>query len=95
MKFLEKYDFNSDDIEEFINCTPKSVMDKIKQNKKLVEANLAFLKSINIKTFKEIFIDYPTIFFMDNSTFKEKFNKYVKESLIERLNENYKVVEYL
>ena len=77
MKFLEKYDFNSEDIEEFINITPKKMMDKIKDNQELIEANLSFLKGLGIKTFKE------------------KFNKYVKESLIERLNENYKVVEYL
>lgn len=95
MKFLEKYDFNEEDIEEFISNTPKKVMDTIKENKKLVETNLTFLKSLGIKTYKEIFIDYPALFFMDNSNFQEKFNKYVKDSLIERLNENYKVVEYL
>ncbi len=95
MKFLEKYDFNSEDIEEFINITPKKMMDKIKDNQELIEANLSFLKGLGIKTFKEIFFDFPAIFFMDNSNFQEKFNKYVKESLIERLNENYKVVEYL
>ena len=95
MNFLEKYDFVPEDIEEFISSTPKKVMDVIKKNKDLVEANLAYLKSLGINTYKEIFIDYPSLFFMDSSNFQEKFNKYVKDSLIERLNENYKVVEYL
>ena len=95
MKFLEKYEFNQEDIEEFISCTPKKVMDNIQKNKDLVEENLSFLKSLGIKTFKEIFIDFPTLFFMDSSNFQEKFNKYIKDSLIVRLNENYKVVEYL
>ena len=95
MKFLENYDFDAADIEEFIDSTPKKVMDAIKKNQKLVEENLSFLKSLGINTFKEIFIDYPTLFFMDSSNFQEKFSKYVKDSLIERLNENYKVVEYL
>ena len=95
MKFLEKYDFSKEDIAEFVSSTPKKIMEAIKTNKALVEKNLAFLKDLGVNTYREIFIDFPDLFFMDNSNFQEKFNKYVKQSLIERLNENYKVVEYL
>lgn len=95
MKFLEKYDFTKEDIDEFINNTPKKLMDAIKESKKLVEANLGFLKGLEINTYKEIFIDYPDMFFMDPSVFKGIFDKYEKDSLVEKLNNNYKIVEYL
>lgn len=95
MKFLENYDFNKEDIDEFLNNTPKKIMALIKKNRELVEVNLEFLKSLGINTYREIFIDYPDMFFMDPSNFQGLFNKYEKDSLIEKLNANYKVVEYL
>lgn len=95
MKFLEKYDFNKEDIDEFVNNTPKKILEAIKKEKELVEENLEFLKSIGTSTYREIFINYPDMFFMDVSNFQKMFNKYERESLIEKLNSNYKVVEYL
>jgi len=95
MKFLEKYDFEKEDIEEFVNNTPKKLMNSIKKFQDLVEINLGYLKGLEINTYKEIFIDYPDMFFMDPSNFKGIFDKYEKESLIEKLNSNYKIVEYL
>ncbi len=95
MKFLEKYGFNNEDIDEFINNTPKKLMEAVKENKDLIEANLSFIKSLGAKTYREIFIYYTDLFFMDSSSFQNMFNRYQKDSLIERLNENYKVVEYL
>ncbi len=95
MKFLEKYDFKNEEIDEFINNNSKKIIETIKENRELIESNLEFLKSLGIKTYKEIFIDYPDLFFMDKSNFEGMFNKYVKDSLVEKLNDNYKVVEYL
>ncbi|MBE6141125.1 MAG: hypothetical protein E7172_06345 [Firmicutes bacterium] len=95
MKFLEKYDFKKEDIDEFINNTPKKLMEVIKENKELIEANLAYLKSLEIKTYREIFIDYPDMFFMDVNNFKQMFERYERESLVEKLNKNYKMVEFL
>ncbi|MEG1705660.1 MAG: hypothetical protein RR290_03700 [Clostridia bacterium] len=95
MKFLEKYDFNKEDIDEFINNTPKKLMDAIKEHKELVEKNLTYIKDLGVKTYREIFINYIDMFLMDNSNFEGIFNKYVKDSLVEKLNDNYKMVEYL
>ena len=40
MKFLEKYDFNKEEIASFLNNTPKKLIDAIKENKKLVGENI-------------------------------------------------------
>lgn len=95
MKFLEKYDFNKEEIDEFINSTPKAIMENIKEHRELVETNLEYLKGLGIETYREIFINYSDMFFMDASNFKEIFDKYERASLIEKLNNNFKIVEYL
>ncbi len=95
MSFLENYGFEKADIEEFVDSTPKKMASVLKKNEKLVEENLAYVKGLGISTYKEIFINYPDMFLMDNSVFSEMFSKYEKDELIEKLNNNYKMVEYL
>lgn len=95
MSFLGKYNFNDDDIKEYENNTPEKIKSLIEENIKLVEENLKYLFELGINTFKEIFINYPDMFLLDNSTFVEMFSKYDSEELIEKLNSNYKLVEYL
>lgn len=95
MKFLEKYDFKKEDIDEFIGNTPKKILESIKEHQELVEENISFIKGLNTKNYREIFINYPDLFLMDASNFTEMLNKYDSESLLEKLDANYKVVEYL
>ena len=82
MKFLEKYDFNKEDIADFLNNSPKKLIDAIKDNKKLVCANIEYLK-------------YYDAFLMDHSNFVKIFSKYEPEDLIEKLKKNIRVFEYL
>ena len=95
MKFLEKYDFNKEEIDEFINNTPEIMRDAIEKHLDLVETNLAYIKDLGTNVYKEIFINYPDMFLLDASNFSEIFSKYDTEELIEKLNNNFKLVEYL
>lgn len=95
MKFLEKYDFTKEDIEELIDTTPKKIMSAIKKSQKLVETNLSYLKDLGITTYVDIFITFPDLFFMDHSNFCEMLDKYEKDSLVEKLNANFRLIEYL
>ena len=95
MKFLEKYNFNKEDIDSFVNNSPKKLVDAIKEHKKLVGTNIEFLKELGVKNYKEIFIKFYDMFLMDNSNFIEVFNKYDREDLIEKLEKNDGIVEYL
>ena len=95
MKFLEEYGFNQDDIQEFVDGTPKRIMEVILKNLPLVKKNLGYVKDLGIDTYKEIFINYPDMFLMDASNFSEIFSKYNTEELITKLNSNFKMVEYL
>ena len=76
MKFLEKYGFDNDEIQEALDNTPQKLQDQINKHLELVEENLKFIQGLGIDTYKEIFINYPELFLMDSSNFSEKFNQY-------------------
>ena len=95
MKFLEKYDFNKEEIADFLNNSPKKLIDAIKNNKKLVCENIDYLKCLGVTNYQEIFLEYYDMFLMDHSNFVEIFSKYEPEDLIEKLNKNIRIVEYL
>ncbi len=95
MKFLEKYEFSKEDIADFLNNSPKKLIDAIKDNKKLVSENIDYLKGLGVTNYQQIFLEYYDMFLMDHSNFVEIFSKYEPEDLIEKLNKNIKIVEYL
>lgn len=95
MKFLEKYEFNKEDIDLFVSNSPKKLVDAIKEHKKLVGSNIVYLKDLGVKNYKEIFLKFYDMFLMDNSNFIEVFSKYDREDLIDKLEKNISIVEYL
>ncbi len=95
MKFLEKYGFNKEDIANFLNNSPKKFIDAIKDNKKLVQKNIEYLKDLGVENYQRIFLEYYDMFLMDHSNFVEIFSKYEPKDLLEKLKKNIKVVEYL
>ena len=44
MDFLKNYGFKSEDIEEFMNNTPKKILDTIKKHEALVHENRKYIK---------------------------------------------------
>lgn len=95
MKFLEKYDFNKEEIASFLNNSPKKLIDAIKENKKLVAKNISYLKELGVTNYQAIFLEYYDMFLMDHSNFTEIFSKYEPEDLVTKLENNIKIVEYL
>lgn len=95
MNFLEKYGFVKEDIDEFMNNTPKKMIDELEKHSQLVETNLQYLKKLGTEVYKEIFINYPDMFLLDASTFENRFSQYEADELLKSLNNNFKVVEYL
>ncbi len=95
MKFLEKYEFDKEVIADFLNNSPKKLIDEIKKNKKLVGENIDYLKNLGVTNYQDIFIEYYDMFLLDHSNFVDIFSKYEPDDLIEKLNKNIKIVEYL
>lgn len=95
MRFLQKLDFTKEQL-EYLDENASSVMiDEMKKNKKLVSANLQFLKNLGVKNYREIFLEYYDLFLLDNSNFIGIFNKYDREDLVDKLEKNMAIIEYL
>lgn len=95
MKFLDKMGFTKEEIEEVINNTPQLLLDKLKEHQKLVMTNISYLKELGVTNYKRVFINYYDMFLMDNSNFIEIFNQYDRDDLIDKIQKNVSVVEYL
>ena len=95
MSFLKEYGFLDVDIEEFLENTPKKVIDVLESHENLVRVNLSYLKDLGVTNYQDIFLKFYEMFLMDNSNFIAIFSKYEKEDLIEKLKKNINIVEFL
>ena len=90
--YLNKYGFNSN---ELFGSIPYAMLKALKENKKVVSANLEYLIKLGVKNYQEIFNAYYELFLMDPSSFEEIFNKYDQEDLVSKLEKNVGILEYL
>lgn len=95
MDYLEKIGFTSDDLNVIKKSTTSVIYNLLSEQKRVVNANITYLKKLGVDNYKEIFIKYPDLFLIDNSNFVEIFEKYDKEDLINKLKENIDVFVYL
>ena len=95
MNYLEEYGFTSEELTVLEESVPSRIKEKLVENYKLVSQNLTFLKEFGVTNFKEIFNKYCDMFLMDYSNFTGIFTKYDKEDLIEKLNKNIEIIEFL
>ncbi len=95
MKFLLEYGFNEEEIENFSANIPPMLMDKLSSSYLLVSKNILSIKEMGIQTYKSIFLKFYDMFLMDNSNFVNVFNKYDLSDLVEKIDANYEIVEFL
>ena len=95
MSFLEKFGFNSDDINELESIVPEKIQTLIMENNKLVSVNVLYLKELGIQNYKEVFTKFYDMFLLDASVFKGIFDKYDRTSLISKISKKVNIVEYL
>lgn len=95
MEYLVNYDFTEEEITKFKESIPEVFLTSINQSKKLIQANLAYLRSIGVENIKVIFSDFYEMFLMEHSAFVEIFDKYDPEDLLVHLKNDPSVMEYL
>ena len=95
MEYLENLGISNEMIDELKDSTPEKLLELLETNKKLVSANVNYLKELGIDKYPEILVRYPDMFLMDNSNFKDIFAKYEVSDLIEKINKNVGIVEFL
>lgn len=95
MKFLEDYEFDANQIHKVEKNTPNLLANQIIEQKNVVSENIQYLKDLGVNNYREIFTDYSEMFLMDNSNFTEIFAKYDREDLVNKLEKNPAIIEYL
>ena len=95
MKFLENYDFTKEEIKGVSEKVPVKVGDVWKEKKKQVKSNLDYLKELGIVNYKEVFKNFYEMFLIEDSNFREIFEKYDRDDLIDKIAKNINIVEYL
>lgn len=94
-RFLEDFDFSSEEIEDFSKKVSFSMGLLLLQSSKLIQLNLSYLRDLGVKNIKDIFFQYYELFLIDSNSFNGIFNKYDSEDLIDKLIQNIAIVEYL
>ena len=95
MSFLLDYDFNDEEIKVFSANIPPLLHEQMLNNYKLITKNIDSLKDLGVTNYKEVFIKFYDMFLLDNSNFMNIFNKYERDDLVGKINDNADIVEFL
>lgn len=95
MRYLENYGFKETEIKWLEENVCQTLKKALIEEQKLVGTNIGYLKNLGVFNYKEIFNNYYGMFLMDNSAFTEIFNKYDQADLVDKLQKNIAIVEYL
>ena len=95
LKYLENYGFKETEIKWLEENVCQTLKKALIEEQKLVGTNIGYLKNLGVLNYKEIFNNYYGMFLMDNSVFTEIFNKYDQADLVDKLQKNIAIVEYL
>ena len=95
MGFLKELDFSKEEIVKAENNTTDLIINEILDSKDIVMHNLNFLKNYGVTNYKDVFIEFCSMFLMDPSKFANVFTKYEKEDLIDKIKNNVAIVEFL
>lgn len=95
LNYLEMEGFTGDEITKLEQNMTSIMAGSLNENKKLVKANIEYLKELGVKNIEAIFAEYYELFLLDYSNFTGIFNKYDPEDLIEKLVKNIAIIEYL
>ncbi|MBE6161594.1 MAG: hypothetical protein E7158_05210 [Firmicutes bacterium] len=94
-KFLEKFGYTSQEISDLLETAPTILKEKMLENSKLVCQNLKYLQELGVTNLKDIFNNYYDMFLMDYSNFTGIFQKYDPQDLVEKLEKNIEIIDFL
>ena len=95
MDYLIEIGFDKETIDLLQNTLPDNTIKTfIKENENITK-NINYLKNIGITNYKDAFVRFYNMFLLDSKDFEEIFNKYDNEDLIEKLEKNVAIMEYL
>ena len=95
MNYLKEYGFTVEEINHLEKIISDRLQESLTSNYKLVCQNLTYLKELGVTNLKEIFVKYYDLFLIDYSSFTSIFKKYDPQDLVEKLQKNVEIIDFL
>ncbi len=95
MNELKNFGISDSTIERLNVLLSREELDELNKHNKLVSKNINYLKEMGLDNVDVVFSNYPSLFLLDSSKFESIFNKYEAADLVEKINSNVEIIEFL
>ena len=93
--YLKELGFEEETIEQLTNNIPDLAKEMLEEQEKTVKKNVKYLKDLGVSNYVDAFTKFYNMFLLNNDEFEEIFSKYDREDLVEKLENNIAIMEYL
>ncbi len=95
MMYLKELGFGERDINMMENSIPELAQKMLEEQENTVTKNINYLKKLGVTNYVDAFEKFYNMFLLNNDEFEEIFAKYDREDLVEKLQNNIAIMEYL
>ena len=95
MRYLQELGFNEEIIEELNKNLPDLAKEMLEEQKDSVIKNINYLKDLGVSNYEDAFIKFYNMFLLNSDEFEDIFSKYDREDLVQKLEGNIAIMEYL
>ncbi len=95
MMYLKELGFDEDRINMMERNIPELAKQMIEEQESTVTKNINYLKELGVTNYVDAFTKFYNMFLLSNDEFESIFSKYDREDLVEKLQNNIAIMEYL
>ncbi len=93
--YLKDLGFEEDRINMMERNIPELAQKMIEEQESTVTKNIKYLKDLGVTNYVDAFTKFYNMFLLNNDEFEGIFSKYDREDLVEKLENNIAIMEYL
>lgn len=93
--YLKDLGFEEDRINMMERNIPELAQKMIEEQESTVTKNIKYLKDLGVTNYVDAFTKFYNMFLLNNDEFESIFSKYDREDLVEKLENNIAIMEYL
>lgn len=95
MMYLKDLGFEDETINQLNQNIPELAKEMLEEQQKTVTKNVKYLKELGVSNYVDAFVKFYNMFLLTNDEFEDIFSKYDKEDLVQKLENNIAIMEYL
>ncbi len=95
MMYLKELGFDEDRINMMERNIPELAKQMIEEQESTVTKNINYLKELGVTNYVDAFTKFYNMFLLSNDEFESIFSKYDRDDLVEKLQNNIAIMEYL